>query len=425
MVNFFYSEKIREHIIGKSWLNNFVTPDYNNYCISNLPTTLCIPYKLKLNQRNTIDDPKLREMLDNTSRIIILVIDSLSYYQLSNAICKKTLMNNLPDESILIPLTSTFPSTTPTALTTLNTGLVPEKHGILGYSVYLKDVDSIVNMVRFSPSLESKEENLNSIKLDPTSFLEYPTIYEILKEKGVCSYVITKWNYKDSSLTKMIHKGANIIPYISLPDFFIKLRKLIETKENEINYIFGYWDQLDTISHVYGPESEESYAEIYNILHIFMKFFFNQIKKSVKNTLLILTSDHGHHSLMPERTIMANAHPELLNKLQIPPTGSSRASYLYPKTREIDSIERYFKNKFKNAFFTIRSEDALKKGLFGSGSYSSVKKDRIGDLIVLSKNGYSFFYPYTTKQHVLKGGHGGLSQQEMLLPLLCINLNNH
>jgi len=121
MVNFFYSEKIRKHIIEKSWLNNFVTPDYNNYCISNLPATLCTPYKLKFNQRNTIVDPKLREMLDKTSRIIILVIDSLSYFQLSNSFCKKTL-NNLPDESILIPLTSTFPSTTPTALTTLNTG---------------------------------------------------------------------------------------------------------------------------------------------------------------------------------------------------------------------------------------------------------------------------------------------------------------
>jgi len=139
----------------------------------------------------------------------------------------------------------------------------------------------------------------------------------------------------------------------------------------------------------------------------------------------MILGDHGQHTLSERGLIMAPDYPTLMDDLQIPPTGSSRAAYLSPKPGRIESVQRYLSKKCGGRLLVLDSGEALKQGFFGLGKIKREVYDRIGDLTVIPKGSSSFIYPY--RQHkdeiFLKGGHGGLSEEEMLTPLMVIRLN--
>lgn len=421
-----HAEMIRKEIVKKSWLEGFVTPDYDKYCISNIPATLLHTFNIKQNNGQQIIDSELNGVLDGVKRVILLIVDSLGYNLMLKAISKNgSNLHHFIDKAVLLPLTSTFASTTPTALTSISTGLTPQQHAITGYSMYLKQLDLVANMVNFSPSNETQPNSLIDAGLDSSDFLEAKTLHEIFIKEGYKSHVVTRRIFRNSALTKMIHKGANIGTYVDTSDLFIHLKQLLESKPSEESYIFAYWDTLDTVSHVYGPSSEEVDATIRNLFYSMKTELLDRVdQRATKKTILLVASDHGHHTFVNNKTIKILDHSKLFRDLQIPPTGSSRAAYLYPKPGKIEDIKKYFYTHFKDNFLLLESEDALKRGLFGRGTINEETKGRIGEIIVLPKKGSSLYYSYKPQNitHFLKGGHGGLMEDEMMTPLLAIHL---
>jgi hypothetical protein len=144
----------------------------------------------------------------------------------------------------------------------------------------------------------------------------------------------------------------------------------------------------------------------------------------LNKTILLITSDHGHHSLPRNKTISINDYPDLLDDLNVPPTGSSRSPFIYPKKGKQESVKRFINQQFGSEFGILNSRECLKKGLFGFGKMDNETRSRIGNQIIFPSKGQSFHYSYKPKntQHFLKGGHGGLSEDEMLVPLIVFPL---
>jgi hypothetical protein len=422
----FGAETVRRRILDKSWLEGFVTPDYKEYGISNLPATICKIFGVKSEHGWPLFDQSAKALYEGGRRVVVLLVDSLGYNKLLKTLNEGNSVLSRPSESsVLIPLTSTFPSTTPTALTSLNSGLTPQQHAITGYSLYLKQFGLVANMVNFSPSTENRRDLLREMGLDPSQFMKTNTVFEVLGSAGFHCHVVTRWFFRQSALTSIVHRGAEIETYVDTPDLFITVRRLLEKNPSGDQYIFAYWDSLDIASHVYGPTSEETDAEMRSFLYSLKTELIDRIApEAAKKTLLLITSDHGGHTLREDRTIEAPDHPELLQCLQIPPTGSSRAPYLYLKAGCGKDVRRFFVENYPDGFMLLDSEEMLMRGLFGLGDVAKETKDRIGDLISLPREGYSLLYPYKPHQEEaqLKGGHGGLSEEEMLVPLLGVPL---
>ena len=70
---------------------------------------------------------------------------------------------------------------------------------------------------------------------------------------------------------------------------------------------------------------------------------------------------------------------------------------------------------FPGTFHLLRSEDALQAGLFGP-VVSAQTRERLGDLVGLAQ-GSSYLW-WAAKENILLGRHGGLTEQEMLVPLV-------
>ena len=84
----------------------------------------------------------LRHISEPADHTVFILIDGLGHSTLQYAINSHRVSNlkGFMEESIYVPATSIFPSTTSTATVTLHTGMDPEEHGIIGYIQYLKDV---------------------------------------------------------------------------------------------------------------------------------------------------------------------------------------------------------------------------------------------------------------------------------------------
>jgi len=417
------AEKVEREIKNKSKLKGFVTPFYEKYSIYNIPTTILSIFQANTLGRETIPKEIIEDYLDGVNKIVLLVVDSMGYKNFLTPPIKDSTLKILSDNSKIIPITSTFPSTTTTALTTINTGVTPQEHGMIGYTMYLKEYGLIANMVDFTPAYDYKWGILLEMGLDPKEFLGVETIYEILNKKGIKPYVITR--HKESGLSRMLNTCAKVFNYINSSDLFVILRKLLESQINEKAYTCAYWDLLDAISHIYGPSSEEALAELKSFLYSYKNEFIDKLRPEVaKETLLMITADHGQSEVLEENTIFASDHPELMNKLWIPPTGDSRAAFLYVKQGEIDEVKDYIYRNIKDKLLVLNSSEAIKEGFFGFGPYKKKISDRVGDLIMLPYSNYSFAYRHRgpEREFIMRGSHGGLSEDEMLVPFICKNL---
>ena len=97
------------------------------------------------------------------------------------------------------------------------------------------------------------------------------------------------------------------------------------------------------------------------------------------------------------------------------PTGEHRFSYLYPRPGQREAIAEYIEKTWPRAFRILDSNFALENDLFGPGVPAEESYHRVGDQIVFSQgNNYLWWGP---KPNTLRGRHGGLCFDEMIVPL--------
>ncbi|MEM2883512.1 MAG: alkaline phosphatase family protein [Nitrososphaerales archaeon] len=415
------SEALLQKLVDNRLNEWMLKPDYNQYGLSNLAASIMKFFGDKHLKHKPIADPRLDEVLDGVENIILLLVDGLSYYQISGEV-EKYLHASLNPTTI--PITSTFPSTTTTALTTLNTGLTPQEHAIIGYTTYLKEIGVVLSLTNFAPSAAPESISLIQAGLDPSSILGVETIHSQLRKSGVKSIIMTRRIYRESPLTTMLGLGADIETYVGVSDIFVRMRKLLENSRTP-TLLFPYWDGLDIAAHIYGHQSEEAVSELKNFLASMKVNLMEKINSNTaKKSALLITGDHGQVTFSPQEVLAVEKHPNLLNALHIPPTGDSRAACLYPKPEMKEKIIEYVETHLSQSFSIYETQHLLREGVFGLGEAKQNLLDRTGELILLPKRNGAIAYSYKPKykEFDLKGGHGGLTPTELIVPLICKNL---
>ena len=258
--------------------------------------------------------------------------------------------------------------------------------------------------------------------MEPRELMNGSTIYEELRDGGIESAVLTKNVYRSSGLSRMIHAGAEIIPYNTASDMITQLRKTIESQKHR--FIFAYWDAIDIAAHAYGAGEEEVLAEVQSFLYVLQTELFKKLdRKIAKKTSYFMTGDHGHITVRSSRRIIANDYPEFVNNVHLMPTGDLRASFI-KINEDGDARIRKFFARLKGKVDLIPSDRVVAEGLFGKGKMKKDVRDALGDYLVLSKQDYAFFYKYRKRDEIdLIGYHGGLHQDEMLVPMIFGNFS--
>ena len=402
---------------------SLVLPRYTDCCISNLPATILHSYGVKYGEH--LLPWKISERIKGYGKIVVLVMDGLPY----DLVLSIFPVNHITGD--LFPLTSVFPSTTASALTTFHTGLTPQEHGIPEWHVYFEELDMMFEALPFRPANEEDRNRFLKMRVKPKELFGWQTVYQKLKKKGVKSFTFTRRRWLGEAYAREALKGSIPVGYISLADLVVKLRKIL-TENLDLAYIWIYWNLLDSVSHVYGFLTEEAKTEVFLFLSALEREVIGKLKKSLKDTLFLLTSDHGQITVNPMNTIYLSAFQKLRSNLRLRkdgrrllPGGSPRDLFVYIKEDKVEEVAIFLEEKLRDDALVLRSEEAIKKGLFGKGKVRRGFKSRIGDLVIIPVRDRLVWYRRRKGDDLRDPGyHGGLSREEIIIPLLVMEVSS-
>jgi hypothetical protein len=411
--------KIKNLDLGRDALH----PAYENQSLLNVPSTLCDWFSAPSLPHPTLGLTELNDLADGCQQIILVLIDAVSHKRFQEWISRIDLeFQSALQDSYLFPLTSIVPSTTCTVLTTLWTGRTPAEHGILGYELFLREYGLIANMITHSPaSFEGRSGLLYQAGFQPETALPVPTLGTHLSKAGVEVFALLSSQIHNSGLSRMYYPSVDTYGFRTQTDLWIQVRHLAEMKLTKPRLIWVYYGIVDNYSHLYGPDSEQAEAEFISFLNTMYRIFLSKhLGNTHQKTLLMVLSDHGQlHTPKNPHYDLSN-HPTLIDRLHMPPTGENRLAYLYPRPGQSEAVQEYIASTWPGMFQIIPASHALENGLFGPGEPTREARSRIGDYLVISQgDAYLWWSP---KPNPLLGRHGGLSEEEMVVPLLAMRL---
>lgn len=363
-------------------------PHYNGYSIVNFSNTILSIFGEKTLHRPF---PLPERFLENVRKVVVLVVDALSYDVFSN-----TIQDN---DVQVFPCSSVFPTTTAAALPSLYSGLTPLEHGFLGYILYLREVGSPVNMIEMAPPGFPRESVLRIHEF------RFTTIFQRLK---VRSFFLVPRYLLGTGFSRLMSQGAEQIGFSSFGDMIEKTLEILANQETVL--VFAYWPSLDSIAHKSGV-GRAYFRELKWLYRILKEELIRRLKS---DTLFFMVSDHGQISTPPEREVWWDSFSEVMRFLDRPPAGEQRMMYLYTKRKK--ALVEYLVEKYADFAIFIDARRATR--LFGIGKSHPEFFHRIGDLILITKENFSFNYRYTGKEESLSGRHGSLTHQELVVPLV-------
>ena len=142
-------------------------------------------------------------------------------------------------------------------------------------------------------------------------------------------------------------------------------------------------------------------------------------------TLVLLTADHGMSPVDPARTVYVNElWPGLAERLEtgadgkpLAPAGSCRDLFLHVREGHVDEVCAGLGERLDGVADVVPVDELVAEGIFAEPSRRL--RERLANVVVLPRYGEAVYWhePGRFVQQ-LHGQHGGLSPQEMEIPLL-------
>lgn len=388
------------------FLKPMVLPDYTN-SIVNLTNSI-----IKARGGNPTYPPlkQLPPRSINTKNILLIVIDGLGFNYI-----KKHAKNTLFTEHLKDNITSLFPSTTATCITSFLTGVAPQQHAITGWFMHLKEIGMITAILPGCP--RAVKVPLNLMGTDITPIYRQKTIFEKIK---AVSCTIAPADFINSAYNATLCRKTTGLFYHNLSSFIKATIWAVKKKTAKQKFVYAYWPEFDLLCHEYGTTSKQVKKHTKDLNRKFTKLL-----KALKgtDTTIIITADHGHKDIPKERIIEIKDHPIIAEALTMPLSGEPRAAYCYIHPSKASQFKSYITKNLAHTCTLHTSEELIKKGYYGEGKPNKNLHNRVGDYILLMKENYAIKDTLMTeKGNRNKSMHGGLSKDEMLVPLIVIKV---
>ena len=406
---------------------SFIWPRYEGVSVGNLAGTIAQLLGGSLPEALPPLHPEvLGELGQGIKRVVLLVMDGLGWLQLQRVMARHEglVFHRLAEAGRLRPITTTFLSTTNSVLSTIWTGRPPLAHGLLGFELYLREWMMAVEAIGFSSPFEIFSGTLSRWGFDPETFLPVPSLGQLLGPQGITLVPVIHSRFMTTPLSRMHFRGATEVRgHVEGSDFWLTLRRALEHHRGKRLLLGGYWSAVDTLAHKYGPGDETGEAEVWAMASLMEEIFLNRLpEKDRDGTLLLLTADHGLVKASRSTTVVFDRHPALREWLWMRPVGEGRVPFFYVRHGCYDAAWAYLHEHFGKEFVFFSREQVLDSGLLGPGAMYAEVPFRLGDIIGIAKGGGGFVGRSEDLER-LAGRHGGLSPEEMLVPLLAVRLD--
>ncbi|GAB3150925.1 alkaline phosphatase family protein [Micromonospora sonneratiae] len=378
-------------------LFDVVHPQYGVGSLADvLPSALAV-----LGVPGATDPLGLVGQLDGVRRIAVLLVDGLGWYQIPVAAPHAPTLADLTARHGR-PLTSGFPSTTPTSLVTLGTGVAPGAHGVLGFRVNVPGTEQVLTHIDWPGDPE------------PRRWQPVPTQLELAAAAGVAVTVVSRPEYAGSGLTLAANRGgayrgaAN--PTVLATEMLAAL-----TAGDGPTLVSGYHPDLDTRGHLDGVDSAPWRAAASDVDALLARL----VAGLPADAALLVTADHGQLNVPLEHRFDLDADARLRAGVRVV-AGEPRVRYLHTEPGATDDVVAAWSAVLGDAAWVTTRAEAIAAGWFGPVPEAHLA--RVGDVVAVCRGSYVVLATRTDNpvEARLVAYHGSSTATEMTIPLLVV-----
>ena len=355
---------------------HLVRPDYEGGSVINV-----VPALLGLRPA----DEWLPSCIQGATAVVLLVLDGVGWGNYGVNRLQAPVLSSMEGG----PITTVVPSTTAAALTSIAAGAPPSTHGLVGYRMRVGN--QVLDVLRWR------------VPSGPP-----PVVDSVNTMKAFCGEsvpTVTRAEFVRTGFTEAHMRGARFVGWRTTGTLVEHVRRLVAGGER---FVYAYYDGVDKVAHEYGLH-EPYYAAELTSTDRMVGEMLNALPSSAA---LVITSDHGQVHFGEWLTL------EALAPMVAAYAGDARFRYLYARPGGEQDLLKAAEELFGDHAWVFSRDRLVDEGWLGPEAPAADKLPRIGDVTLAAKGDVVFVDPTHPTETKLLAGHGSLTVDEMLVPLL-------
>ncbi|MFN8035927.1 MAG: alkaline phosphatase family protein [Acidimicrobiia bacterium] len=290
------------------------------------------------------------------------------------------------------PITTVVPSTTSTALTSLVTGLAPSQHGVMGYRMRVDG--GILNVLRWQ-YVDGRRP---------------PDPFEV--QRHACFLgrevpVLTRSEFRTTGFTEAHLRGSRFVGWGTVSTLVEHVRRLVAAGER---FVYAYYPGIDTVAHEYGLVDGYFEAEL-RAADGLLGAILDSLPGDVR---VVVTADHGQVHTGREGWVSLARLDALVDDY----AGDGRFRFLYARRGAAAELAAAAREEVGHLAWVMERAELFDDGWLGPPPTSPSIPRRVGDVVLAAREPVAFIDPTMTREQALLAGHGSVTPDEMLVPLL-------
>ncbi|BBY55436.1 alkaline phosphatase family protein [Mycobacterium koreense] len=335
-------------------------------------------------------------------RVVVLLVDGMGTHLLPAMHADAPTLAAVSAGEIgeLRQLECTFPSTTPTSLVSLGTGVSPGQHGVLGFTVNVPGTDRVLIHIFWHDDPP------------PQSWQPVPTWFHRLNTAGISARAVLPQLLVDSGLTAAAYGGAQFRGVPPAADYATDLLAEIHAGPG---LIFGYTSVLDSAGHAHGIGSPAWLSAAAHVDALLTRL----VDGLPDDTLLLVTADHGGLNVPTHARVDLDADADLAAGVAVV-AGEPRVRYLHTRPGAQADVLATWTEKLAGAAQVYSRDAAIDAGLFGP--VRDEFSPRIGDVVAVATGETAILASAHEPPQItdMIGFHGAGTDAEMAIPLIVV-----
>lgn len=324
---------------------------------------------------------EVSSLVPTATTYVLVLFDGLGVAQLEHQAASPFRAAHVAD------LDAPFPTMTNVSLATVATGLPPAQHGQVAHLTWYPDLEIVVNTLKWL-TLGGQP-----VAYDYANLLPRPNLWERLRSAGIEPITVQPADFQTSPLTREMYRGARFEGAWDAADLAAATLALAAEPGR---FIFTYVPFVDYAGHVFGQGS----AEFTEAMTLAASIWETIVSGLSPGAAVVGTADHGLLEVAEsDKILVRDPRFDGIRK-----AGDPRGVQLWGDDDVIDDLVSETGGSLVDPI-----------PLLGPG-LTDAARSRLGEKVLLAPPG-KVILPRGFDRR-LRGYHGGLSAEEMVIPLL-------
>jgi len=308
-------------------------------------------------------------------------------------------------------LTSVFPSTTASAITTTYTGCTPREHGLTGWYTLFGEAACVAAPLPFHSRGDKLPLRARGVR--GADLYAALSLFDGLAAQPI---VVSHRSIIDSEYNRHHCGRAARRAYDDLDGFVRETEAAVKSPPHGRKFVYAYWPEFDALSHRHGCESAEVRAQF-----AALDAAFGELLRRLAGAecAVVASADHGFLDSAPAESLELADAPGLAALLRYPLCGERRVAFCHVQPGRVDEFIARATDWLGERAQVRESRVLVEDGWFGAGATHPRFAERVGDVTLLMNACYTIKdWTPGEARHLHLGNHGGASAEEMMVPLV-------